>query len=53
MPVINSEQLYQALRQLGRETQLVVYPGESHSISRPSFNRDLYTRYLAWLEKYL
>ena len=27
VPTLNSEQLYQALRRLGRETQLVVYPG--------------------------
>ena len=34
VPLINSEQMYQALKSLGRETQLVVYPGESHGIRR-------------------
>ena len=37
VPVLNSEQMYQALKSLGRETQLIIYPGESHEIRRPSF----------------
>ncbi|MDP4819967.1 MAG: prolyl oligopeptidase family serine peptidase, partial [Saprospiraceae bacterium] len=53
VPINNSEQLYQALKRLGRETQLVVYPGEHHGISRPSFQRDRYERYLNWYDKYV
>jgi dipeptidyl aminopeptidase/acylaminoacyl peptidase len=53
VPVLNSEQLYQALRRLGRTTELVVYPGESHGIRRPSFQKDRYERYLAWYDKYV
>jgi len=52
-PILNSEQLYQALRRLGVTTQLVVYPNEHHGISRPSFRKDLYQRYLAWYDKYV
>lgn len=52
-PVLNSEQLYQALKRLGRTTQLVVYPGEDHGISRPSFQKDRYQRYLDWYAKYV
>ena len=37
VPIQNSEQLYQALRRLGVETQLVVYPNEFHGISKPAF----------------
>lgn len=48
VPINNSEQLYQALKRRGIDTQLVVYPGESHGISRPSFIRDRYERYLDW-----
>ena len=48
VPIQNSEQLYQALRRRGITTQLVVYPDESHGISRPSFQKDRYERYLAW-----
>lgn len=53
VPILNSEQLYQVLRRLGRTTQLVVYPGESHGIRRPSFQKDRYERYLAWYGKYV
>jgi dipeptidyl aminopeptidase/acylaminoacyl peptidase len=53
VPLLNSEQMYQALRSLGRETQLIIYPGEHHGISRPSFVRDRMERYLAWYDRYL
>jgi dipeptidyl aminopeptidase/acylaminoacyl peptidase len=51
VPINNSEQLYQALKRRGIDTQLVVYPGESHGIARPSFIRDRYGRYLAWYDR--
>ena len=53
VPVLNSEQLYQALRRLGRTTQLVVYPGQHHGIRIPTFQKDRYERYLAWYDKYV
>ncbi len=53
VPLINSEQMYQALRSLGRETQLIVYPGASHSLDKPSHRRDRMERYLGWYGKYL
>ncbi len=53
VPLVGGEQMYQALRSLQIPTQLIIYPGEHHSISRPSFVRDLYSRYLAWYAKYL
>jgi dipeptidyl aminopeptidase/acylaminoacyl peptidase len=53
VPVSGSEQMYQALRSLGVETQLVIYPNENHGIQRPSYVRDRYERYLAWYDKYL
>lgn len=53
VPALNSEQLYQALRRLGRDTELVLYPGQHHGISRPSFVADRYERYLAWYDRYL
>jgi len=53
VPILNSEQMYQAMRRLGRSTQLVVYPGEHHGISRLSFQRDRLERYLAWYGKYV
>ena len=53
VPVSGSEQMYQALRSLGLETQLVIYPNEFHGIQRPSYVRDRYERYLGWYEKHL
>jgi dipeptidyl aminopeptidase/acylaminoacyl peptidase len=53
VPLLNGEQLYQALRRLGRDTELVVYPGQTHGISKPSYVKDRYERYLAWYGKYL
>lgn len=53
VPIIGGEQMYQALRTLGVPTQLVVYPGEYHSLERPSFLVDRYVRYLEWMQKYL
>jgi len=53
VPILNSEQLYQALRRLGRETRLVVYPGQSHGIRVPSYQRDRLERYLDWYAKYV
>jgi dipeptidyl aminopeptidase/acylaminoacyl peptidase len=48
VPIINSEQLYQALKRLGRTTELVVYPGEYHGFTTPSHIKDRLERYLAW-----
>lgn len=53
VPISGSEQMYQALRSLGIETQLVIYPNEFHGIQRPSYVRDRYERYLGWYEKHL
>jgi dipeptidyl aminopeptidase/acylaminoacyl peptidase len=53
VPILGGEQLYQGLKRLGRETELVIYPGENHTFRRPSFIKDRYDRYLAWYEKYL
>jgi dipeptidyl aminopeptidase/acylaminoacyl peptidase len=53
VPLLNSEQMYQALRSLGRETQLVIYPGEYHEIRKPSYQRDRLQRHLDWYGRYL
>ena len=53
VPVINSEQLYLALKRLGVPTELVVYPGEYHGIYTPSYIKDRYERYLDWFGKYI
>ncbi len=53
VPVQGGQQMYQALRSLGVDTQLVIYPNEFHGITRPSYIRDRYERYLAWYDKYV
>ena len=53
VPLLNSEQMYQALRSLGIDTRLVIYPGEYHGLTRPSSLRDRLQRYVDWYGKYL
>jgi dipeptidyl aminopeptidase/acylaminoacyl peptidase len=53
VPITGSEQMYQALRNLGVDTQLVVYPNQFHGITIPSYKKDRLERYLAWYDKYL
>jgi len=53
VPIVNSEQLYQALKRRGVPTELVVYPGEFHELATPSYLKDLYGRFLAWFDTYL
>ncbi|MCS6916159.1 MAG: prolyl oligopeptidase family serine peptidase, partial [Chitinophagales bacterium] len=53
VPLLNSEQMYQALRVLGVETELIIYPDQHHWMEAPSYVRDIYERRKEWLEKYL
>jgi dipeptidyl aminopeptidase/acylaminoacyl peptidase len=53
VPVQGGQQMYQALRSLGIDTQLIIYPNEFHGIQRPSYIRDRYERYLGWYDKYV
>jgi dipeptidyl aminopeptidase/acylaminoacyl peptidase len=45
--------MYQASGSLNIDTQLVIYPNEFHGITRPSYVRDRYERYLAWYESHI
>jgi len=53
VPLINSEQMYQALRSLNVPTQLVIYPGENHGLSKPSYIQDRLERMIEWYARYL
>ena len=53
VPVTGGEQMYQALRSLGVDAQLVVYPNQNHGITVPSYQKDRLQRYLAWYDRYL
>jgi dipeptidyl aminopeptidase/acylaminoacyl peptidase len=53
VPLVGGEQMYQALKSLGIDTELVIYPGQFHGITTPTYKIDRYQRYLDWYEKYL
>jgi len=53
VPLLNSEQMYQALKSRGVDTQLVIYPGQYHGISKPSYLLDRMQRYLDWYAKHI
>jgi dipeptidyl aminopeptidase/acylaminoacyl peptidase len=53
VPLIGGEQMYQALKSMNVETELVIYPGQYHGLTVPSYLRDRLERYLAWYDKHL
>jgi dipeptidyl aminopeptidase/acylaminoacyl peptidase len=53
VPIAGSEQMYLALKTLGVPTQLVIYPGQFHGLSLPSYQRDWETRFIAWMDRHL
>ncbi len=53
VPILGGEQMYQALKVLGRETELVVYPGEYHGFRAPSHIKDRMERDLSWFAHYV
>ena len=53
VPVAGTEQMYQALKVLGVETQMVIYPGQFHGITTPSFLVDRFERWQGWFASHL
>ena len=53
VPILGGEQMYQSLKSLGKETELVVYPGEYHGFKTPTHLKDRMERYLAWYAHYV
>jgi dipeptidyl aminopeptidase/acylaminoacyl peptidase len=53
VPCAGAEQMYQALRTTGVDTQLIIYPDQHHGLTVPSYRRDRLQRYVAWFAKYL
>jgi dipeptidyl aminopeptidase/acylaminoacyl peptidase len=53
VPILGGEQMYQALKANRVDTELIVYPGETHGIRRPSFQKDRLDRYVKWYARYL
>ncbi len=55
-PASDNEQLFAALRVLGRETELILYPEEHHSLKsqgRPDRRIDRMERILAWFDRWV
>ena len=52
-PVGQSKGLYRALKHLGVETAMVLYPGEGHSPKLLANNLDMFTRILDWYDGHL
>ena len=56
LPAADAEQLFTALRVLGREVEYVLYPEETHEIQavgRPDRRVDRMTRMLDWFDRHL
>lgn len=53
VPIIGGEQMYEALRSLGVPTELVIYPGQFHGLTLPTYRKDRIERYLAWYDRYI
>ena len=53
VPLLGGEQMYEALRSLGVDSELVIYPNQFHGITTPSYKKDRLERYVAWYDKYL
>jgi dipeptidyl aminopeptidase/acylaminoacyl peptidase len=53
VPVVGGEQMYEALKSVGTPAELIVYPGEFHGFTRPSFIKDRYQRWFNWYDKYV
>jgi len=52
-PVGQSKGLYRALKHLGVETRMVLYPGEGHSPRKGSYNIDMFERIVDWYDAHL
>lgn len=53
VPAIGSEQMYQAFKSVGTPTRLIVYPGQFHRISRPSYTRHRLEQWVGWLNRHV
>lgn len=51
-PLSQAEEMYAALRRLGKPATLVRYWGEGHLLAKPANIADLWTRIFAWLEQH-
>ncbi len=53
VPTPQGYEFWHALKTLEVPTQLVIYEGEGHAISRPEHLRDIQKRTLEWFDRFL
>ncbi len=53
VPAPQSREFWHALKDLGVETQLVIYAGEGHAILKPEHRRDIMKRLIAWFDDHM
>jgi dipeptidyl aminopeptidase/acylaminoacyl peptidase len=53
VPTPQGYEFWHALKTLGVPTQLVIFDGEGHAVSRPDHVRDMQRRVVAWFDRYL
>ena len=53
VPLLNVEQMYQAVKSLGLESQMIIYPGQFHGLTQPSDLKDRMARDIAWFDRHL
>ena len=53
VPLIGSEQMYQALKHNNIDTKLIIYPGENHGLSSPTNRIHRMNSYLEWYSRYM
>ena len=52
-PAPQSMEFWHALKALGVQTRLVIYPGEGHMFVKPENQNDRLDQTIAWFDKYL
>lgn len=53
VPVAGAEQMYQAFKHEGIPTSLIIYPGQNHGVSVPSYIVHRYEKHIDWYKQYL
>jgi dipeptidyl aminopeptidase/acylaminoacyl peptidase len=52
VPFTQGQEFYNALKRIGVDTEMIVYPRTPHSPKEPKFLMDVSERILTWFEKY-
>ncbi len=53
VPCNGAEQMYQALRSRNLPTKLIIYPGQNHGLTVPSYQQHRLQQYADWIKTYL